>query len=159
MIDIAKVRLLEERVRAVIARLGELKTENARLQTELVEKTRQNEELSNQIAAFTQSQAEIEGGIINALRQLDEIEDSITEEAGALGAARVDLSEAIDETTVAANEPAASRTVVEQPVPASPPPAPVDTPSDSVPIADEDLELDIDPDDEDEEGGPELDIF
>lgn len=178
MIDVAKVRLLEERVRAVIAHLGHVTSENGRLRSQIATLQQENDDLKHRIAAFTESQAEIEDGILNALRQLDEIEDSIGEESADLGVARVDLSDAVDETegtdsAISEQTPSPAETSPMRNEPTAPPasdrsaedvprPAPPQSPTPrTASIADDDLELDIDPDetDDDDKSGPELDIF
>lgn len=166
MIDIAKVRLLEERVRAVIARLGELNAENATLREQIAAQAREKAELERRVEEVTVGQAEIETGILNALRQLDEIEDSITEER-IVGETRVDLSERSAPGTPPASPPSAApeASVANDDDPPGQPIQPPAEPQRVEPQStapapsseDDDLELEIDP--EEEEDGPELDIF
>ncbi len=135
MIDIAKVRLLEERVRAVIARFAELKTENLSLKDERDRLASENNELKQRIAQFADGQAEIESGILSALRQLDEIEDSITEGDARIGMDDVNKARQAPSPTIASVPPVTPPVQEEQVLP---------VPSD---------------DEEDAESGPELDIF
>ena len=80
MVNIEQVRLLEERVRKVIGRMSELRAENTDLRERLGLCQEKISELEERIDGFSSTQAEIEEGILNALHQLDEVEDAVTGE-------------------------------------------------------------------------------
>lgn len=83
MVNIEHVRLLEERVQKVIARIGELSRENQELRERLGGYQEKISDLEQRIEQFSSSQAEIEAGILNALHQLDEVEDAVVGEGSA----------------------------------------------------------------------------
>ena len=174
MVHIEQVRLLEERVQKVIARIGELQTENRELREQAGVDQEKIAELEGRIESFSTNQEEIERGILNALHQLDEVEDAVmaagesrtvptvdekpAETASADGEDRTAEADITIEPTPAEDErPEASGRAAEEEVP---PPADdtVSTESESVTAA----TADVPPTEEtegDEEPGPELDIF
>lgn len=79
MVRIEQVRLLEDRVQKVIARITELKAENTTLRTQLEGYQDRISDLEKRIEGFASSQDEIEAGILSALQRLDEVEDAIGE--------------------------------------------------------------------------------
>ena len=79
MVRIEQVRLLEERVQKVIARITELKAENTTLRTQLEGYQDRISDLEKRIEGFASGQDEIEAGILSALQRLDEVEDAIGE--------------------------------------------------------------------------------
>lgn len=91
MIKIEQIRLLEERVLGIVSRLDELRTENKSLRTTLAGYQDRIDDLEAKIRTYSDSQAEIEQGILHALKQLDELEDEVTE------------SFAVEEETVASS--------------------------------------------------------
>ena len=79
MLNVEQVRLLEERVQRVIARTAELQRENGDLRERLEGYQERIRELEAHIESFVSNQAEIEKGVLNALHQLDEVEDAVVE--------------------------------------------------------------------------------
>ena len=136
MITLDQIRKLDDKVQAAVRRIRELITENGALEKRLGQYERRIEELEVLIKTFKEDQAEIEKGIVNALSQLDHLED--------------DLSEKI--------VPAATGTVDEQ----NESPAKIDdTVREQDPETSPDLGSDPEYEDEPEESDPgaELDIF
>jgi len=79
MISVEQIRLLEERVLGVVSRLNELRNENRTLRESLTEYQDRIADLEGRVQTYTDSQTEIEQGILHALRQLDELEDEVTD--------------------------------------------------------------------------------
>jgi hypothetical protein len=79
MLNVEQVRLLEERVQRVISRTAELQRENGDLRERLEGYQERIRELEAHIETFVSNQAEIEKGVLNALHQLDEVEDAVVE--------------------------------------------------------------------------------
>ncbi|TVR68954.1 MAG: cell division protein ZapB [Spirochaetaceae bacterium] len=134
MIRIEQVRLLEERVQKVIARITELKAENSALHNQLENYQERISDLERRIEGFASNQEEIEAGILSALQRLDEVEDAVGEEG---------IEQ--QQVEVIPEEDASAGT--------SEPPVDGDTREES---ADEDLPPDQE---EEQKPGPELDIF
>ena len=171
MVDIEQVRLLEQRVQKVIARIGELQAENRELRDQVGVDREKIAELERRIESFSANQEEIERGILNALHQLDEVEDAVTENGenravpvtaegqDAAGAERPDESVDADSepTPIRHEEPTASSDGAEEEVP---PPADDTTRMESEPASAVTTETSsAEETDGDEEPGPELDIF
>ncbi|MCG8477899.1 MAG: cell division protein ZapB [Spirochaetales bacterium] len=173
MVDIEQVRLLEQRVQRVIARIGELQTENRELRDQVGVDREKIAELERRVESFSTNQEEIERGILNALHQLDEVEDAVTESGESRVIPAVDEKPAVTETPevdeaddAATVDTVADRTPAEES--AQPEPAPDTADEDVPPPADETTRAEPEPvtaapstdeTDGDEEPGPELDIF
>ena len=80
MISVEQIRNLESKVHSAVDRIRALGAENQRLTERLGEYEVRMGELQRMIDAFKVDQAEIESGIIAALRQLDQLEDSVGDE-------------------------------------------------------------------------------
>ncbi|WP_018525878.1 cell division protein ZapB [Alkalispirochaeta alkalica] len=91
MIKIEQVRLLEQRVQKVIARVGELQEENTILHEELQTYQDRVSDLEARLEGYASSQEEIEAGILSALQRLDEVEDTLGEEGTEARQVEVDL--------------------------------------------------------------------
>ena len=79
MITLDQIRKLDDKVQAAVRRIRELKTENGALEKRLGQYERRIEELEVLIKTFKEDQAEIEKGIVNALSQLDHLEDDLSD--------------------------------------------------------------------------------
>jgi len=77
MITLDQIRQLDQRVRRAVEQISLLKGENRRLQEKLDSYQLRIEELEVLIDTFKKDQGEIENGIINALNQLDMLEDRV----------------------------------------------------------------------------------
>lgn len=82
MIRLEQIRLLEERVNNVVARLREMKNENRRLRDELAQAYEKVTRLEKNVDEYVNSQSEIEAGILSALERLDSIEDDVVADDG-----------------------------------------------------------------------------
>ncbi len=78
MISVDQIRQLETKVRHAIEVIHTLREENDLLKTKLSGYESRIEELEVLIDSFKQDQTNIEKGIINALQQLDVLEDIVT---------------------------------------------------------------------------------
>lgn len=81
MITLEQIQKLDEKVTAAVQVIRNLKEENASLQEKLDQYQGRIDELEVLINTFKKDQGKIEQGIINALEQLNELEDAIAEEA------------------------------------------------------------------------------
>lgn len=81
MITLEQIQKLDEKVTAAVQVIRSLKEENASLQEKLGQYQSRIDELEVLINTFKKDQGKIEQGIINALEQLNELEDAIGEEA------------------------------------------------------------------------------
>jgi|APSaa5957512622_1039677.scaffolds.fasta_scaffold231090_1 chromosome segregation ATPase len=77
MITLDQIRQLDQKVRKAIDNINSLKNENKMLQEKLDTYQLRIEELEILIDTFKEDQGEIENGIIEALIQLDVLEDNI----------------------------------------------------------------------------------
>jgi chromosome segregation ATPase len=145
MVNIEQVRLLEQRVQKVISRLAELRAENTDLRERLGVYQDRIEELEERVNSFSSNQAEIEQGILNALHQLDEVEDAVTGDGGE--SHTVIVEEPLDDS--GEDQPDADE------IPAE---AVSDTP-DGDPEDEAEPEAGDDSEEQPPESGPELDIF
>ncbi len=151
MISLDQIRLLEERVLGVVARLNELREENRTLREALASYQSRIEELEERMKGYTDSQIEIEKGILNALQQLDELEDEVTETAQSQPAVA-----AKQETSKA---PEADSATVAEPASPKPTSSATEEPSEGVEdksADDDDIVVETD---DDVKTGPELEIF
>ncbi len=80
MITVEQIQLLESRVTKAVRKIEALQDENATLRDRLSRYEKRIEELEILINEFKDSQNDIEQGILNALSQLDELEDQVTGE-------------------------------------------------------------------------------
>ncbi len=97
MVSLDQIRLLESRVHKAVRRIESLQDENDTLRERLARYEKRIEELEVLINEFKESQSEIEQGIINALSQLDDLEDQVTEEQERITPRVEESSEATDE--------------------------------------------------------------
>eukprot|EP01156_Anaeramoeba_ignava_P011008 Anaeramoba_ignava/a481596_5.p1 GENE.a481596_5~~a481596_5.p1 ORF type:complete len:140 (-),score=25.84 a481596_5:125-544(-) len=81
MITLDQIRQLDAKVRKAVERINDLKNENSILKAKLDGYEKRIEEFESLIDTFKQDQGEIENGIINALNQLDMLEDKILPES------------------------------------------------------------------------------
>lgn len=79
MISLEQIQLLESRVMKAVRRIETLQSENDTLRERLERYEKRIEELEVLINEFKDGQSEIEQGIMNALSQLDNLEDQVTE--------------------------------------------------------------------------------
>lgn len=77
MITLDQIKQLDHKVRKAIDKINTLKNENNMLQEKLDNYQLRIEELEVLIDTFKEDQSEIENGIIDALNQLDILEDNI----------------------------------------------------------------------------------
>ena len=77
MITLEQIKQLDHKVRKAIDKITTLKSENNMLQEKLDNYQLRIEELEVLIDTFKEDQSEIESGIIDALNQLDILEDNI----------------------------------------------------------------------------------
>ena len=77
MITLDQIKQLDLKVRKAIDKISTLKSENSMLQEKLDNYQLRIEELEVLIDTFKEDQGEIENGIIDALNQLDILEDNI----------------------------------------------------------------------------------
>ncbi len=75
MITVEQIRQLENGVKQAVSVINSLREENALLKTKLSGYEKRIEELEILIESFKQDQSSIEEGIVNALNQLDVLED------------------------------------------------------------------------------------
>lgn len=81
MISLEQIRLLQDKVKAAVTRIDELKNENDNLKRNLETHLGRIEELEDLINDFKNAQTEIEQGIVSALNQLDQIEDDVVKDS------------------------------------------------------------------------------
>ncbi len=75
MVSLEQIRKLEARVSQAVSTILELREENTTLRQKLEKYQEKIDQLELLIAQYRDSQKEIEEGILNALRQLDHLED------------------------------------------------------------------------------------
>jgi len=75
MVSLEQIRKLEARVSQAVSTILELREENSTLRQKLEKYQEKIDQLELLIAQYRDSQKEIEEGILNALRQLDHLED------------------------------------------------------------------------------------
>ena len=79
MISVEQIKHLESKVHSAVERIRMLAAENSTLKERLGDYELRINEFQRVIDAFKVEQAEIESGIVSALRQLDELEDTVDE--------------------------------------------------------------------------------
>jgi len=79
MISLEQIQLLESRVMKAVRRIETLQSENDTLRERLERYEKRIQELEILINEFKDGQSEIEQGIMNALSQLDNLEDQVTD--------------------------------------------------------------------------------
>ena len=79
MLSVKQIQKLEEKVFKAIEIIKALKQENIILKSELASANKKIEELEQIISDYRSSQAEIEEGIVNAIKQLDDLDKISTE--------------------------------------------------------------------------------
>ncbi len=84
MISLDQIQLLEQKVELAVKKISELQKENDFLRNEFSalkvksdELQKTNTEMQNKLTIFENDQPRIEQGIINALKYLDNVEDSV----------------------------------------------------------------------------------
>lgn len=146
MISVEQIKHLESRVHSAVERIRALAAENRTLKERLGDYELRINEFQRVIDGFKAEQAEIESGIVSALRQLDELEDNVDAPAVDAAASRPDVSDSVaqpDEPVIAPVEPPTAE------------PSEVARESDAAQA----IETDETEDDTDEQESPELDIF
>ena len=78
MITLDQIQRLDKKVQQAVELIQSLKNENSSLRGRLSENEGRIEELEVLIGRFKDDQQEIEKGIVRALKNLDELEDSLT---------------------------------------------------------------------------------
>ncbi len=101
MLTVEQVRNLDEKVRSALELIDSLKSENNMLKVKLDEYKQRNAHLSSIVDGYKHEQLEIEEGIKDVLRQLDQLEDQIT---SAEPAPRVEPSGVTEQKAVPAEE-------------------------------------------------------
>ena len=81
MITLLQIKKLDSKVQSAVELISSLKGENSILNEKLEEYKTRIDELEILISGFKNDQGEIEEGILNALSQLDKIEDTISSSA------------------------------------------------------------------------------
>lgn len=77
VITIEHIQALESRIEKALALITSLRNDNAGLKASLSASQSRAKELEDKIADFQKDQARIEAGIIEALKKLDQFEDSV----------------------------------------------------------------------------------
>ena len=80
MIQLEQIQELDRKVRAALKLIESLRSENGRLKEKLEGYQKRIDELETVVHAFKEDQGAIEAGIVRALKQLDALEDVLTEE-------------------------------------------------------------------------------
>lgn len=75
MVSLEQIRKLEARVSQAVSTIRELREENTTLRQKLEKYQEKIDQLELLISQYRDTQKEIEEGILNALRQLDHLED------------------------------------------------------------------------------------
>ena len=146
MITLDQIKQLDHKVRKAIDKINTLKSENNMLQEKLDNYQLRIEELEVLIDTFKEDQGEIENGIIDALNQLDILEDNIVHP-------EVD-SELAQESTELAQE----STGLEQESPEEPG-VDAETTEETAAVIEESIQEDSESTDSSENKESELDIF
>ncbi|MEW5814135.1 MAG: cell division protein ZapB [Spirochaetota bacterium] len=81
MVTLEQIRRLDGKVQKAVRLISELRKENGTLKQKLEDYRSRIEEMEVLISKFKSDQNEIEQGILNALQQLDKLEDSVAEKA------------------------------------------------------------------------------
>lgn len=84
MISLDQIRVLEQKIEAIVSKIKELTEENLVLHNKNSQLEQENSLLKTKLSAFEQDQEKIEQGIINALDRLNSVENSILLAAGVL---------------------------------------------------------------------------
>ena len=106
MITLEHIRKLDQKVSAAISTIAALKGENDGLKDKLGTYEERIQELEKLVDEFKEDQSEIEQGILNALSQLDKLEDDMNSSVGTTAAASETAPEASPEATPEATAPA-----------------------------------------------------
>lgn len=77
MISFDQVLLLEQKVESAVAKIAQLKAENAALRTKCAELTNALSAKTEQFSAFQSDQGKIEEGILKALERLNTVENAV----------------------------------------------------------------------------------
>jgi len=78
MITLEHIRKLDQKVSAAITTISDLRGENEALKEKLGDYEKRIQELEKLVDEFKEDQSEIEQGILNALSQLDKLEDDMS---------------------------------------------------------------------------------
>ncbi len=97
MISVEQIHQLENGVKQAVEVINSLKEENGLLKNKLSGYEKRIEELEVLINSFKEDQSSIEDGIINALHQLDVLEDMLSPES-AEGSDSPEAQDAVDDT-------------------------------------------------------------
>ncbi|AEE16373.1 cell division protein ZapB [Treponema brennaborense] len=84
MISLDQIRVLEQKVESIVAKLGLLVTENAELKQKCAQLEQSGKEAAAALSAYEQDQSKIEQGILHALDRLNTVENSVLQAAGQL---------------------------------------------------------------------------
>ena len=95
MIQLKHIEALDSKVKSALALIAALRTENADLLSKFDTYQTRISELEELIHEFKTDQGEIEEGILRALKQLDTLEDAVTEEPQQ--ADNVDMGQSVSE--------------------------------------------------------------
>ena len=78
MITLEHIRKLDQKVSAAVTTISDLRGENEALKEKLGDYEKRVQELEKLVDEFKEDQSEIEQGILNALSQLDKLEDDMS---------------------------------------------------------------------------------
>ena len=116
MISIKQIQKLEEKIFKTVELIKALKQENKILKTEVESANKKIEELEQIISDYRSTQVEIEEGIVNAIKQLDELDSISATNAAALSSAKsVIIKEAEEKSFFQDNSASLSDDKKEQP--------------------------------------------
>lgn len=96
MITLEHIRKLDQKVSAAITTISALRGENEALKEKLGDYEKRIQELEKLVDEFKEDQSEIEQGILNALSQLDKLEDDMSPAPAAVAADTLVPEEAED---------------------------------------------------------------
>jgi chromosome segregation ATPase len=156
MISLEQIRLLEQKVRAAVARIGQLKQENATLKEHLSSYQKRIDELEVLVESFKTDQGQIEEGILSALAQLDQLEEEVTQPATETSEPAHSREQKPDSVASAPAGEHGAETA--GPSPASEPERPTEVQAPE-PNAEEPDEDSPEEEEDEDDAGPELDIF
>ena len=98
MITIDQIKKLDQKVQAAVRLISSLREENGSLKSNLDAYQKRIGELEVLIDQFKKDQIEIENGIVSALAQLDQLEDSLEDSDTAQLESKASKKKEIDDT-------------------------------------------------------------
>ncbi|MFQ3619628.1 MAG: cell division protein ZapB [Spirochaetales bacterium] len=100
MVTLEQIKKLEAKVSQAVATILELREENSLLRQKLETYQSKIDQLELLIAQYRDSQKEIEEGIVNALRQLDHLEDDALSTSSPVPNSPTIVSPAVEEEDI-----------------------------------------------------------